>query len=188
MEINLRKASALVEALTDQLATVKLDNNVRFSVFDTNFERLIKRQRNTLLDNVNRADSIALAIQTLRTLVGDANATAGVNALLAERQFLKGRIARLSRLSTESERDSLEVLKARMEKAAKAPVDAYSRGEETIASNALELADIQVYASVISSSKVRLSAISDSLLEINVRTKIQVPDEVESVLNDENLV
>jgi len=189
MKITLRKANALQQNINETLRGIRLEPTVTI----TEFEDVVTKidQANELIFNeVNRQVDLNLALYTIRGLVGQANA-AEIDGLLTQIAHNEKMIALNNHLVTTPKRVALDVLKGKLEKIKTTPKDnirsVYSRDEE-VSTGVFSDDAFKAFKATILKLKKEKQKLQDKVLELNIKTEIELPTEVVAILQGEDLI
>ena len=115
MNITLRKANALQNAIQEHLKTIEVKTSVSLNEFQ-NPQPVLSTARDSLLANDQRRANLTMALYVIRALVGKQNVNAGVSDLLARAAYLDKRIGQLKGLVESSVVESDLVINGKLEK------------------------------------------------------------------------
>lgn len=188
MNITLRKASALQNAINETLKGLEVTTTVTVDEFQ-DAGAVIAAKRNEVSQTVVRKAALLDVLYAVRKGVAAANATAGITDLLAEVAQLDKRIQLQNALASASVQLEAAVLDGRLtrlrEQTGEARLYRHTSGVETgvftqdeIAAAKAELADL----------KKRKQALQDRLLELNVGTTVALSEKSVIVLQQEGLL
>jgi hypothetical protein len=198
MEVTLRKAAALSQALLDASRQVNLGHTITLSIYsDTTASEAVQAAQKRLLENIEKATALMNASYRIRNAVGEANESAGVNALLREKAALDAREKLLSGIGSVDRRygasaDTLAdgTLQAQLDalKERSSSATGGYRAETSLTVSVMGetvSAPIQEQLVAIRRRKV---AIADTLLSINLGNKISLQDAEVALLEEYKLV
>lgn len=188
MNITLRKASALQNAINETLKGLEVTTTVTVDEFQ-DAGAVIAAKRNEVSQTVVRKAGLLDVLYAVRKGVAAANAAAGITDLLAEVAQLDKRIQLQNALASASVQLEAAVLDGRLnrlrEQTGEARLYRHTSGVETglftqeeIAAAKAELADL----------KKRKQALQDRLLELNVGTTVALSEKSVIVLQQEGLL
>ena len=188
MNITLRKASALQNAINETLKGLEVTTTVTVDEFQ-DAGAVIAAKRNEVSQTVVRKAGLLDVLYAVRKGVAAANAGAGITDLLAEVAQLDKRIQLQNALASASVQLEAAVLDGRLnrlrEQTGEARLYRHTGGVETgvftqeeIAAAKAELADL----------KKRKQALQDRLLELNVGTTVALSEKSVIVLQQEGLL
>lgn len=190
MNITLRKANALQSVITDTSKGIKLDITVEFNEFQDPVTSLQTLNAEFFANDKRRADLLT-ALYNIRGLVGMANATSGVDAKLTQAAYIDKRVGQLETIGSASEMTEMTQLIGKLEKIKTRAPDSraslYGR-EDTVSTSLITRDQIAAAKAMIRDLKKQKQALNDEILELNVRTEITLPAEVEAVLRTEGLI
>ena len=190
MKINLRKANALQLAIQDAIKGIKFDTEVKINEFQT-AEDVIAQARADFASKQDRHRNLLNSMYNIRKAVSQANSAQGVDVKLAEVALLDKKIQYLADLATKSVRESTEVVAGKMEKLRNRKEDSrslYYGHDATVDTSIFTAEDITGFRTGVSLGKKAKQKLQDELLEINVRTEIDLSDDVVTMLTAEGLL
>lgn len=187
MNITLRKANALQAAIQDQIKTITVSLSVTLNEFQSTDEVLAARK--TSLENDKRRADLTSALYAIRGAVGDANATSGVSAMLSKAAYIDKRVAQLKTMAEATVTEDLAIVQAKLLKIANDKSESrYSFRHDTVEVSVLDQAAIDQFKKDMQALKKEKQAINDKVLELNIRTEIQLDTDVVAVLTAEGLI
>jgi hypothetical protein len=190
MKINLRKANALQLAIQDAIKGIKFDTEVKVNEFQ-NAEDEIARVRADFASKQDRHRNLLNSMYDIRKAVSQANSAQGVDIKLADVALMDKKIQYLAELAGKSVRDSAEVVAGKMEKLRNRKDDTrslYYGHDATVDTSIFTAEDIAGFRAAVSLGKKAKQKLQDELLEINVRTEIDLSDDAVTVLTAEGLL
>lgn len=202
MEVNLRKASALEQALLVAARSLPLTKTVAVSIYGgKKVAEEVQTAQDKLSANIERAVSLTNAAYKIRQNIGDVNATSGISTLLTEKATLDATEKLLTGLvgaastpdvyGMDEEADSaVSTAQARLDAMiARAATSDRSYGMQESVSVAV-IGD-ELTAKVqdqLTSLRLRKVAISDELLLLNMSRKVTLSTETVSLLKEFKLI
>jgi len=183
MNITLRKASALQNSINELIKHTDFTTEVKLNEFQSP-ETLIEQANVAFNQALSRKESLYSALYEIRKAVSRANAQNSVDQILAEVAHLDKSIAMYSELAGKKPTDSMEMLKGRLDKIRNAKEDSYSSlyGRHELATGIFQAVDIEAFGRKLTELKRNKQQLQDRLLEINVRTEIQLDAMTEATL------
>jgi hypothetical protein len=190
-KITLRKANALQNSLNDLLKNIEVKARIDINEF-VDVESTIASSNVQFFADDARRNDILMSVYSIRGLVGVTNATAGITTRLTHAAYVDRRVKQLEEiLSNTNKLENLEVIKGKVEKIKARPADSrasiYGRDDE-VGTGVLTDAQMTTIRGVMQDLKKQKQTINDEVLELNVRTEIELPDDVEAVLTREGLL
>ena len=191
-KINLRRAAALQTLMHDMLKTINATPNIKLNEFQNPEEALKLAQEKFFADDTRRND-LMMSIYTIRSLVGIQNAVSGVSSKLSHMAYLDKRIGQLTDmlasvdplLSPEVIVGKLDKIRTRVNDNSRASIYGFNDEVETGILNTTQLDSIRAVVRDLERTK---SQLNDEILELNVKTEIDLTPEVETVLTKEGLI
>lgn len=188
MKITLRKANALQNSIQDHLKTVEVKTQISLNEFQDATSEITCAREGVVANDIRRA-KLTKSLYRIRAQVGRANAEAGVSDLLAEAAYIDKRIGHLKGLA---EGDAVEVeavINGKLEKLrnteAKSRIYGYG---DTVATGVLTADQIEGYKKDMRDLKKEKQSINDKVLELNVRTEIELDTDTVALLQAEQLI
>jgi hypothetical protein len=190
-KINLRRAAALQNVLHETIKTIEVEPNIEVNEWQAPEEVLQAANRKLFLNDSRRND-LLMSIYTIRSLVATQNAVCGISGKLSHMAYIDKRIAQLTdTVGNAVKIEALDVIKGRLEKIRNRPADSrasiYHRDED-VQVTVLTQEQIDQIKSVIKELKKQKTTLGDEVLELNVRTEVELTPEVETILTREGLI
>ena len=190
MKITLRKANALQNSINEALRHVDVKTKVSLNEFQDP-ESVLADSAGEAKTNLDRKVSLINALYDIRTAVGKANATAGVDEKLTEVARVEKQIQLYSTFVGLEVREAPAVIAGKVEKLkvrdANSRSSIYGYGD-TVDSSVFTAEDVAGFKSVVSTLKKQKQTLQDAVLEANVRTEIVLSEPTVKTLQAEGLV
>lgn len=190
MKVTLRKANALQNVINDAIKGIDLQTTVAVNEFK-DAEVVIKDSRELLLLSTERKNKLLGALYSIRKDVGATNAKAGIDERLAQVALTEKRIQLYTGLAVLSVREDAEVIAGKLEKIKNRDASArspYGYSDE-VSTTVVTDADLTEFKSRVSHLKKEKQKLQDEILELNVRTELELNDiVVADVLRAEGLL
>jgi len=191
MKINLRKASALVIEIRNAAKEIDVAVAHNVNIYDDSYARVLSESRVRALADFNRRTRLDQAVAELRMSIGRANAQSGISDMLAEDAYLESLEGRLKAMVAAEAREDLptvdRLVQAKRVSAEKSERSLYGF-EGSLKLNILEARDIEDFENKLKLVRKHRRELKDRTVELNVRTEIEVPSDVETVLREEGLI
>lgn len=189
MKINLRKASAVQDAIQDEIRRISdEDTAVSISLFDQNPQMLMDQQLQRFTDGFEQAVRFMEAYKFLRATVARKNAEAGIADYLAEDSMLAAmepRLERITRMNLRPDLAHLDQELAARRSTADEKVGPYGSGREfSITVNVMDETTQAQARGELEKLRRRRRKIRDEMVAINVKTEFEVPEQVAMVLTE----
>ena len=194
MEINLRKANAVQAEIRRAINTAVANDTVSVTEFTQNIDQTIQQATAEFQKEVARKVALTNALFNIRKSVGQANATAGINDILANVQGIDAVMAVYSNVATKSAGKTLDEINARVEKLKNVTAEASARASiygdrynsvDTSVVTCEAIADAKVKVKYLKRQRQNLQ---DKLLALNVNTMVTVSGDDEEVLKAEGIL
>jgi uncharacterized protein YdcH (DUF465 family) len=188
MKFTLRKANALQNTIQEHIKTIDIAMTVSLNEFQSTTS-VLSTARETLVRNDAKRTQLTKALYGVRAKVGRANVEAGVADLLTDAAFIDKRLGFLKGLTESKVVEDHAVLEGKLEKlrAQDSKNRIYGYGD-TVDTGVLEAAQIEGYKAEMRDLKKQKQSINDKVLELNVRTEIELDADTVSLLQAEQLV
>jgi hypothetical protein len=187
-KITLRRANALQKEIHAQLAGIVVKPNISISEFE-DVEAAISKANAEVMAADQRRSDLLMVLYTLRGQVGLANAAAGITSKLGFLAFTERRMAQLEGMSSaQAILGNTDVLRARQEKIRNSSTDSYSYREPTVDTGVLSQDQHDAVQEVMRGLRKQKQNLNDEILELNVKTEIELPDVVVVVLEREGIM
>ena len=189
MKINLRKANALQLSVQEAIKSIKFDTEVKINEFQV-AEDEIAKAREAFAAKQERHRGLLNSLYDIRKAVSQANAVQGVDVKLADVALMDKKIQYLSELAGKPVRESEEVVAGKMDKLRNRKEDTRSLyyGDATVDTSIFTAEDIAGFRTAANMGKKAKQKLQDELLDINVRTEIDLSADVVTVLTTEGLL
>lgn len=189
MKLTLRKANAVQLAINDIVKGLKFDSTVALNEFQ-DAEAVLQATATKFMANVGRRKALLEALRDIRLAVSAANHQAGIDRHLTEIAHLEKQIQFLNGLAqADTLRDSMEVIKGKLDKIRGRKEESRLYGyNDNVTTGLFAEADLEAFKTALRDLKKTKQKLQDEVLELNVRTEIEITDAVAQVLAQEGLV
>lgn len=178
MKITLRKANALQIAIGEAVKTIDVKTDVKINEFQDG-ETEIATVAAEFKTNLARRTQLMDAMYAIRKAVSVANSAAGVDVKLADVAQLEKQVQFYNTLAAKTVRESEKVVAGQLAKLRESKDDSrrsiYGYAS-TVDTSVLTAEDIRGFRTAAATAKKAKQKLQDELLEINVRTEIEVAD------------
>jgi hypothetical protein len=181
MKVSLRKANALQAAIVEAISALDLSVEVSINEFERPTEKM-QEAKSKFDTNLATRKALQAAQYDIRRKVAVANATAGINDILADVAHIEKDISFYTRLTKLGPALENDVIVGKLGKIKGRGEDQFYGREDVVRTTIfteVELEDVRATLASLKKSKVSLQ---DSLLELNVSTEIEISEESEKVL------
>ena len=188
MKITLRKANALQNTIQDHIKTLEIKTSISLNEFQ-NIEGEVSLARGSVVANDLKRARLTKALYGIRAQVGRANVESGVSDLLADAAYVDKRLGHLKGLTESKVAEPFSVLDGKVEKLRNTEAKNRMYGyNDTVDTGVLSLDQIEAYKADVRSLKKEKQSINDKVLELNVRTEIELDAATVDLLRAEQLV
>lgn len=190
MKITLRRASALQNRIQETLKGLSVKTTVSLNEFEDT-QALLEGARALAIATDRDRYELTRVQYRIRGLVGNANSTAGIDSRLTDVARIDRRITQLNELvGSGTEQTSMTVLTGKLERKRSAPATdrSYMFGHDSIDSGVFSDVDLSTFRTELAQLKLERQKLNDEILEVNVRTEIDLDSDTEFALRRFNLV
>lgn len=189
MKLTLRKANAVQAAINEAIKGLDLPTQVELNEFEDVSDQIQNVRDRFHTNNITR-DHLINALYDIRRAVAQANASSGINDLLADIARLEKNISYSAMLANKGAQTSLRVLDGRLKKAAEETSDRHSRmfGYDTVTTSVFTEEEIEYHRKNAARCKRTKQKLQDRLLELNVQTEIELDKETADFLEREDIL
>lgn len=187
VSITLRKANAIQQSILDMIRGIPLESNVAINEFEQP-EQKLEETRVKLNASISAVTELYQALYGIRLLVGEANAKVGIDNLLTNIAHTEKTIQLNSQIGNFPAQTNLDVVKGKLEKIKTTEsTSMYSRSNDVITG---VLADTVVnqYKLSVNALKKAKQQMQDKVLELNIKTEIELPRGIVAILEDADLL
>ena len=189
IKITLRKANAIQQNINDLLKTVQVKATVELNEFQDVVQTLQAANDAVMAADVRRSD-LLMALYSIRATVGVANFQCGIGNRLSHLAYIDKRLHQLESLVSETARlKDLAVVTGQLDKIRNRREEHRMYGyENNVTTGVLQQQQIDSIAGIMRELKKQKQKLNDEVLELNVRTEIELTDDVEAVLVKEGIL
>lgn len=188
MKLTLRKANALQNSIQDHIKTIEVKTSISLNEFQTPSKE-IDCARAGVLTNDARRDQLTKALYAIRARVGRGNVESGVADLLADAAYIDRRLGQLKSLTESAATDDMAVVEGKLEKVRNDKSERRMYGyHDNVDTGVLSANQIEGYKADMRNLKKEKQSINDRVLELNVRTEIELDADTVSLLQGEGLI
>jgi hypothetical protein len=194
MDISLRKAAALQLAIGETLKQLRLGATLTLSIYEDAAEERVLAGSEAWAKMLARRGALLDALYAIRTRVGAANQTSGVDDRLAVLARLEKDVQLYTQMAQTEPREAPEILKARTERLRtreSAPVGRFGGVQEmpeTVQVGLFDADRIEGFRSELRRISRRRQQLKDELLELNAGTRVNLDPATVSTLQLEELI
>lgn len=188
MKLTLRKANALQNAIQEHVKEVAVTMTVSLNEFQNPTVELTSAL-DTVVKNDARRTALTKVLYKIRAKVGFANATNGVSELLTDAAYIDKRLGHLKGLTESKVVEDFAVIEGKLEKIRTQEKSSRMYGySDTVDTGVLTAEQIEGYKAEMRDLKKQKQSINDKVLELNVRTEIELDAATVELLQTEQLV
>lgn len=189
IKITLRKANAIQQNMNDLLKTVQVKATVELNEFQDVVQTLQAANDAVMAADLRRSD-LLMALYSIRATVGVANFQCGIGNRLSHLAYIDKRLHQLEGLVAETARlKDLAVVTGQLDKIRNRREEHRMYGyEHNVTTGVLQQQQIDSIAGIMRELKKQKQKLNDEVLELNVRTEIELTDDVEAVLVKESIL
>lgn len=189
IKITLRKANAIQQNINDLLKNIVVKPTVDINEFQDTVATLQAANDALMAADVRRSD-LLMALYSIRATVGLSNATNGIGNRLSHLAYIDKRLQQLDPLVQESAKiKDLNVVSGQLEKIRNRREEHRLYGyENSVNSGVLQESQINNIAGIMRELKKQKQKLNDEVLELNVRTEVELTDDIEAILVKEGIL
>lgn len=187
MNITLRKASALQNSIQEHIKTINARVEISINEFQNPTDEVLAA-RNELMANDQRRANLTRILYNIRAAVGRANATSGIADLLSDAAYIDKRMGQLRALADSTATATDAVLTGKLEKLRTTDTKHHLYNPDTVTTGVLTADQIEAVKVDILNLKKNKQTINDKILELNVRTEVELDDVAVNLLKEEGLL
>lgn len=187
MKLTLRKANAVQAEINQAIKALDLPTVVELNEFEDVGEQ-IRLVRDRFRMNNETRDHLINALYDIRRKVSEANASAGINDLLADVARIEKDISYCTMLANKGAQTSLRVLDGRLKKAAEETGERRMFGYDTVTTSIFTEEEVEYHRKNAARCKRRKQKLQDRLLELNVQTEIELDEETARFLEKADIL
>ena len=188
MRISLRKANAIQASINEAIKSI--DTNVEISINEFQVgEDAITKAKEVLMTNITRKTEILSTLNDVRAKVCGANHGSGINERLTDVANLEKLIQLANTLASANVREEPGVLSGKLLKIVDGASDrnSYFNASE-VKTSVLSIDDITTFKKELAELKKRKLKVQDEILELNIRTEIELSDSTVEILTREGIL
>jgi NADH/NAD ratio-sensing transcriptional regulator Rex len=187
MQVSLRKANALQVAINEALKGLEFKSDVSINEFQDP-EKEIELAKQKFDRNVQRRWNLISALYDIRTKVSSTNASNNIDNLLADLARIEKDLVFFAPFAKANVQTDLKVIGGKLEKIINRDGESYSFHSSEVSTSIFTETDLESFRSNLSVSKKKKQALQDQLLEVNVRTTIELATSTVEVLKAEDII
>ena len=189
MKLTLRKASALQQSIQEAIRHIEVKTTIALNQFQG--DAVLASARQTAIDNDSRRYNLTKVLYTIRAKVGTANDANGISSKLTLAACIDKRIGQLQGfVSTDSLQEDAVVVNGKLEqlrndKSDRRTMYGYS---DTVNTGVFTAEDVANFKKEQQDLKKQKQTLNDEILELNVRSEIELDENTVFTLQQEGLV
>jgi len=193
MNITLRKANALQQAVNEAVKQLELTTEVGINEFQKPTE-VVAAANEKFTTNLTRRNKLVDALYEIRREVARVNASSGINDTLAMLASTEKQIGFYTRLSNLPAAVDMEIVVGKLGKIkSREPSDTrYGRGlfdnDDEVRTTIFTQGELDSFRATVNDLKRNKQTMQDELLEMNVRNDIVLSDEATATLKAEEIL
>lgn len=186
MQVSLRKANAIQVAINEALKGLEFKAEIAINEFQKP-EATIEAASKMFFDNINRRNALLRSLYEIRKATASANAANDIDGRLADLAFLEKEVTFFTTHSKAKERLAAEVIVGKLEKIANRTEDSYYAKAE-VETSVFTDKDLYALNRLAVKAKKEKQKLQDELLELNVRTTINLSEQTVATLTAEDIL
>jgi len=188
MKINLRKAKALQTNIYELIQTLDISTTVDIGEFDDAAQK-VAQAADRFFNNFQNRNKLWQVYYSIRAAVAQANASTGISTLLAELALAERIITdQVSIVQSRAETTNLDILAQKQGKLRQLQTSNAYRPFDNISSGILSSSAVQQATENLADFRKQKQNINDKLLELNIKTEIELDKQSVAVLTANKLI
>lgn len=187
MKLTLRKANAVQAAINEAIKGLDLSTSVTLNEFE-DVQEQISNVRERFWKNAAIRNSLVTALYEIREKVSAANAASGIDSMLASVALFEKQIGHNNQLASKGAQTALRVLKGQIQKVAEAKDEGYGYSRRDVVTSIFTEEEVEKFRNNALKFKREKQRLQDTLLEMNVRTEIELTQETVDVLAETGIL
>jgi tetrahydromethanopterin S-methyltransferase subunit H len=189
MNITLRRASALQNSIQEAIKAIRVETEVELNEFQ-NVDAAITAALDAMQAAVAQRDALTVALYTIRGQVSAANSVAGIDQRLTQAAMIDKQLGYVTEIASAKVAQDRDVILGRLDKIRAAPADRRSiyGFDSTVSTSILSAYDIAAARARVQELKKAKQRINDEVLELNIRTEIELTADTQNTLQAAGLV
>lgn len=188
MNVTLRKASVLQNAINDAIRGIDIKADVALTEFH-DAEAEVAKAAAAAKNNIRRQSALFRALYDIRSVVAMANTTSGVNEKLTQVAETEKLIQFYNGIAGKEVRQTAEVLAGKLGKIKESKSERTIYGyNDTVSTSVFTAEDIADFKKTVSELKKHKQKVQDQILEANVRTEVALSEATVKTLQLEGLL
>jgi hypothetical protein len=189
MKISLRKANALQMAVNESIKNLEFNQNIILNEFQDPAKELEVASKK-FAANINRRFALFHALYDIRKSVSNANTDKGISETLADIAHLEKDIVFFGNFSKTAVSVDLAVINGKLEKMRNRAdtADAFYHDQQGVSTTIFTHGELAGFATIVKTAKKQKQKLQDELLELNIRTEVELSETVVSTLTAEGLL
>ena len=175
MKLTLRKANAVQAAINEAIKALDLNTSVTLNEFE-GVQEQIDAVRDRFWKDAATRNKLTMALYEIRASVAQANASAGINDMLANVAYLEKQISHNGMLASKGAQTALRVLNGQVKKNAEAKDEGYGYSRRDVVTSIFTEDEVEQFRRDAAGFKRDKQKLQDTLLELNVQTEIELEE------------
>jgi hypothetical protein len=185
MKISLKKANLIQQKLAEKIPSV-FPSTLTVSIYSKTIDADIAEARDKFYDEVKRHGKLVRSLYELRDLIQKANHASGISTLMNKIALNQRMVSVYTGFSANSPMKPVSEISTQISAMLNAEIKSY--GGSNLAIGILIKSDIEFYLKESKKALLIDSQLREELLELNVSTKIEIGEELVSLLKDEMII
>ena len=185
MKISLRKANALQNSINELIKKIVLETTVSINQFEDPSSKIAATKAKALAD-IARRQSLYAVLYGIRSAVGCENAACGVDAKLTKMAQLGKLVDEMSNVAASEIATDMMVIQGKLDKIKSSDKESYY--QQDVSTGVFTDSEIAGYVAIVQNAKKEKQKLSDEILELNIRSEIELGDDAVAILQRENLI
>jgi hypothetical protein len=189
MNITLRRASALQNSIQEAIKAIRVETEVELNEFQ-NVDAAITAALDAMQAASAQRDALTVALYAIRGQVSAANSAAGIDQRLTQAAMIDRQLGYVTEIAGAKAAQDRDVITGRLEKIRATPAERSSiyGFNNSVSTSILSAYDIAAARARVQELKKAKQRINDEVLELNIRTEIELTVDTQNTLQAAGLV
>lgn len=186
MKITLRKASVLQNSILECIKSIVIKTEIDLNEFQ-DIQNELSKARIEVVENFNRRVKLYYVLYNIRVKIGHANLTSGISDILTQSAYIDKQLYDLNEILINQEVTDVKIIQGQLDKIKNRTQNMYGE-RDIVRTSVLTQEDIKSYKTTMYNLKKQKQEMNDKILELNVKTEIELEENDINILKAENLL
>jgi alpha-glucosidase (family GH31 glycosyl hydrolase) len=188
MKISLRKAHAVQTAIKEAMVQIEPVTTISVNQYQ-DYSIEMQKAQNEFCEKENTREELLRALYSIRGKVGKAKELAGIGEKLTQCAYIDKQISMLESFANCKPETDQKVVYGRMDTIKNTPVENRAYGfVDSVSTTIFSREQIEEYKKKIKSLKKQKQKLNDEVLELNIKTEVELDPETVKVLSADGIL